>query len=363
MLGYVLDSEFLIRQAVCRQLAAMPNEFYLVRLIHCISCRPAPGQRVWSAQQMTGDTIVRFVREYNTRGFNVYLWPYAERHNAGYIFLDLDHVRPHVLEEMRIHGHEPCVVLETSPGHLQAWLHVRTTPLEPALATTLGRLLAERYGGDRASTDWHHLGRLAGFRNFKPATCALTGLPPRVEIVHAEPVLASAAQQMLDAAQEWLTFYAKPTPPLDPASPSAPQELGTAHPPRTGITREGAAAVYQRWVQRWRIRERFPHPDWSIVDLWLAQKLLAQHTPPAQVMEILRLGSPDFPRDHGDPEDYLRRTLARAALPPSSPRLCVAKPGTFGPLPIAHSSLTGRRFFCFSPIFPIFHKKFRTTIA
>jgi len=36
-------------------------------------------------------------------------------------------------------------------------------------------------------------------------------------------------------------------------------------------------------------------------------------------MEILRLGSPGFPRNHGNPEDYLRRTLARAATP-SSPR-------------------------------------------
>jgi len=121
---------------------------------------------------------------------------------------------------------------------------------------------------------------------------------------------------MLDAAQEWLALYAKPTPPLDPATSSVPtpQKLGATPPPHSGITPEGAAAVYQRWLQRWRIRQRFPQPDWSIVDLWLATKLLAQHTPPAQVREILRLGSPGLPRQHGDAEDYLRRTLVRAAL-------------------------------------------------
>ena len=70
---------------------------------------------------------------------------------------------------------------------------------------------------------------------------------------------------------------------------------------------------YQRWMERWHIRERFPQPDWSIVDLWLARKLLAIHISTAQVETILRLGSPHFPRHHGDPEDYLRRTLARAA--------------------------------------------------
>jgi RepB DNA-primase from phage plasmid len=321
MLGSMLDTESLTQQAVHRQLAAMPTKFYLIRLIHCVERKPAPAKRLWSAEQLARDGVVRSLCADNRLGFNVYLWPYSERRNAGYIFLDLDHTRPDVLQEMRIHGHEPCVVLETSPGHLQAWVHVSTTPLEPALATILGRLLAERYGGDRASTDWRHMGRLAGFRNLKPATCALTGVAPTVQIVHAEPGLASTAQTMLDVAQEWLALYAKPRPPLHSAtsSTSTTQELGAASRPHAGITPEGAAAVYQRWLQRWHILQRFPQPDWNIVDLWLASKLLAQHTPPAQVMEILRLGSPGFPRNHGNPEDYLRRTLARAATP-SSPR-------------------------------------------
>ena len=314
----MLDYEFLTRQDVGRQLTAMPNQVYLIRLIHSVRRKSAPGQRLWTAQELARDTVVRALRAHNSRGFNVFLWPYADHRNAGYIFLDLDHARPEVLQEMRIHGHEPCVVLETSPGHLQAWIRVSTTPLEPPLATTLGRLLAERYDGDRASTDWRHLGRLAGFSNFKPARCELTGFAPTVHIVHAEPVLASAAEKMLAAAQQWLS--------LAPAtsSVSTPREFGAT--PQSGMTPEGAATVYQRWVRRWRILQRFPQPDWSIVDLWLARKLLAQHTPPAQVREILRLGSPDFPRDHGDPEDYLRRTLARAGK--------TFAPGSPSPLPV-----------------------------
>src|SRR5262249_48462755 len=148
------------------------------------------------------------------------------------------------------------------------------------------------------------------------------GLAPTVQIVHAEPILASAAQQLLEVAQEWLALFAKRRPPMHSAtssiSPTPTQGLGVSRR-NSGITPEGAMAVYQRWILRWHILQRFPQPDWSIVDLWLASKLLAQHTPPAQVREILRLGSPGFPRNHGDPEDYLRRTLARAATP-SSPR-------------------------------------------
>jgi len=63
---------------------------------------------------------------------------------------------------MRANGHEPCVVLQSSPGHLQAWIRVSTTPLEPALATAISKRLARTYGGDLASTDGYHLGRLAG---------------------------------------------------------------------------------------------------------------------------------------------------------------------------------------------------------
>lgn len=316
MLSSMLDSESLTQQAIRRQLAAMPTKLYLIRMIHSVERKPAPAKSLWTAEELARDRVVRSLRADNRRGFNVFFWPYAEHCNAGYIFLDLDHAHPNVLQDMRIHGHEPCVVLETSPGNLQAWVRVSSTPLEPALATTLGRILAERYGGDRASTDWRHLGRLAGFSNLKPAICALTGVAPVVRIVHAQPLLASAAQKTLDAAQEFLMLYGKPTPWINSAaSPaSTTQELGAApRPTHTGVTREGAAAVYQRWLQRCHILQRFPQPDFSIVDLWLATKLLAQHTPPTQVQEILRLGSPGLPRHHGDAEDYLRRTLARAA--------------------------------------------------
>lgn len=67
-------------------------------------------------------------------------------------------------------------------------------------------------------------------------------------------------------------------------------------------------------MQRWHITERFPQPDWSIVDFWVARELLSQGTVPAQVRVILQLGSPQFPRRHGDPQDYLRRTVTRAAF-------------------------------------------------
>ena len=79
----------------------------------------------------------------------------------------------------------------------------------------------------------------------------------------------------------------------------------------------------QYCLHRWRIAQRFQRPDWSIVDLWVVKHLLSLGFPTAQVEAIVRLGSPRFPRQHDDPDDYLRRTLARAAFPfPPQGALC-----------------------------------------
>jgi hypothetical protein len=70
---------------------------------------------------------IRFLRVRNREGCDVYLHPYAEDRNAGYILIDLDQADPVVLSAMCANGHEPCVVLQTSPGHWQAWVQVEST--------------------------------------------------------------------------------------------------------------------------------------------------------------------------------------------------------------------------------------------
>jgi hypothetical protein len=75
-----------------------------------------------------------------------------------------------------------------------------------------------------------------------------------------------------------------------------------------------AAAIYPAGLRRLHIPQRFPDPDWSIADKWIAKELLCCGAPHSQVHALLRCGSPGFPRRHSDPEDYLRRTLARASM-------------------------------------------------
>lgn len=292
--------------AVSRQLAAMPARTYFVRLIHSQTRRPFPGERLWTASQIMDESTLRFLRARNREGFDIYFRPHADHQNAGYILVDLDEAPPSVLAAMRANGHEPCVVVETSPGHFQAWIRVSDRSVAPALATQIARHLAQLYHGDRASADWRHVGRLAGFTNQKPQRRLPNGWPPWVRLHTAQICLASNRGALVAVA-------------LRPA----PQPTATNKKTRSSITappsardhafdRAVAVAIYQTWLADLQIPQRFACPDWSIADLWIAKALLVCGTPGARVKSILRLASPGFPRSHSDPEDYLRRTLARA---------------------------------------------------
>jgi hypothetical protein len=308
----------LTAQAIRRQLAAMPHELYLVRLIHNLTQRPFPGERLWTADQLLHLATIRFLRARNREGCDIYVQPYSQDHNAGYILVDLDRAEPTIIAAMAAQGHDPCVVLQTSPGHLQAWVHVSSTPVPPALASAIGKRLALAYGGDRASTDWRHLGRLAGFTNRKPQRRTHGGYPPWVKVVYTRPGLARCAEDLLRSAEA--------PPALLPTHDGiAPDRAPDPRLGPSGISALQATAIYQTWMQRWHIAERFVTPDWSIVDLWVARALLAQAMPPEQVQTILRLASPQFPRRHTHPEDYLRRTMARAfPFPAQGGSMCAA---------------------------------------
>jgi hypothetical protein len=300
-------------QAIGRQLAAMPSDTYLIRLIHHATRRPFSGERIWPATQILREPTIRFLRARNRDGFDIYFRPYALDHNAGYILVDLDCAKPAVLTAMRDNRHEPCTVIETSPGHLQAWIRVSLVPLPPALATPISRQLARLYQGDLASADWRHVGRLAGFTNQKPQRRLPSGLPPWVKIRYAAAGLASSRQTLVES----VLLGSTPSPHTCRLSPnrSIVEHAAPACKTPAGLAPQAAEAVaiYRTWLNRLQIPQCFPQPDWSIADLWIAKELLWQGVPVPRVKSILALASPQFPRLHSDPEDYLRRTLTRAA--------------------------------------------------
>jgi RepB DNA-primase from phage plasmid len=293
------------RTLLHRQLTAMPCGLYEVRLIHSGSHRPYPGVRRWTASQLSDPAAVRFLRIRNREGYDVYFRPYADDHNAGYVLLDLDRPLPGVIAALRAQGHEPSVVVQTSPGRLQAWIRVSNEPLSPALATRIAKRLAQLYAADLASADWRHVGRLAGFTNRKPQRCQ-DGLSPWVRLIDARGCLARGGAALIEH------FTAEPPACAPPWSRPA-QRHASGWDSHTAPDSTAMRTLYQACLTRLRILERYPSPDWSIADKWVAHELLQTGTPLATVAEVLRLGSPGFPRRHADPEDYLRRTTSCAA--------------------------------------------------
>jgi hypothetical protein len=97
---------FLTWHAIRRQLAAMPHELYLIRLIHHQTRRPFPGERLWTASQLVSTPTIRFLRVRNSEGCDVYIQPYAGDQNAGYILVDLDCADASVLDRMHAYGHD-----------------------------------------------------------------------------------------------------------------------------------------------------------------------------------------------------------------------------------------------------------------
>jgi RepB DNA-primase N-terminal domain/RepB DNA-primase C-terminal helical domain len=295
--------------AIRRQLSAMPCHLYQIRLVHQASRQALPGQRLWRAPQLAAVATVRFLRARNREGYDVYFRPYAGDGSAGYILVDLDGRPSSVLDCMCTQGHEPCLVVETSPGHLQAWIRVSTRALPARVATGIAQHLAHLYGADRGSAEGRHLGRLAGFTNRKPQRRLPNGLAPWVRVRQSAGVLASQGSALVEGVR--LPALREPVAGPRPAAAPGWPPAGGARPSIETV--EDAATIYQAWLHRLGILQRFPQPDWSVADLWIAKELLRQRTPPDAVAAVLRRASPQFPRRHANPEDYLRRTLARAA--------------------------------------------------
>ena len=324
-----MDAGFFITcRAVSRQLAAMPSDFYELRLIHHRTRKPLPIQPFWSAVQLARGALIRLLRLRNREGFDIYLRPFAGQQNAGYILVDLDTAAADTLDRMRAHGHQPCLILQTSPGHLQAWIRVSPTPLEPGVATAIGRHLAHVYDADLASSDWRHLGRLAGFTNQKPARRGPHGYAPWIKLLHAQAQIATQGLSLVQTVERQLSAALPPHSSTADPPTTCPAHLTPAspHPGLALLSPQAATAIYQRFLNRLRIPQRFPQPDWSIADFWIAQALLRCRIPAAQVEAILRLGSPGFPRRHARPEDYLARTLHRATLEVQRPRFLARPP-------------------------------------
>jgi len=292
-------------RAMAAQLRAMGVQQVEVGLLHGAMNRMT--SRVWTPEE--AQAALSWLRRENMRGCNVYVRPVAwlgtAPASAGIVLVD-DLTREGVAQLHR-NGLGPAVVTETSPHNYQAWVRLSSSPLAPALATQAARELATRYGGDMASADWRHYGRLAGLTNRKPSRVQPDGRYPYVLLHESGGRTAARAGELLEAAAECLRRLERQTEALraDEArllarvagSDDAGRGGASFSPARQGSAVIGDLAVeYRRHAER--LIARYPHADMSRLD-YAVLRDLAMRRPDAtrQVLsQALRLGSPNVAR-------------------------------------------------------------------
>ncbi len=166
--------------AVRRQIDALFAEAYEVGLYD------RAGDRMiiknYSRDQLMNS--VRYLRYQNYNERDIYIRPSG---STGYIFVDDMSIGQ--IQMIEADGLRFSLIVESSPLNYHGWLWMSEKPLEPNHATWFAQHIAIKYGTDRASSDWRHFGRLAGFTNRKRQYVDDHGNLPFVKIYQAEKTL------------------------------------------------------------------------------------------------------------------------------------------------------------------------------
>jgi hypothetical protein len=129
-----------------------------------LAVRRPSGAMIWHRDDSVDSLPLGWARAENARGAEVYVRP-SRGYRWPMVFLD-DLPLPRAVAIARKYD---ALVVHTSPvGGCHLWLCC-TVPLAEEARGQVQRWLAARCGADPASTSGEHLGRLAGFKNWKRA--------------------------------------------------------------------------------------------------------------------------------------------------------------------------------------------------
>jgi len=272
-------------EAVEKQARAMSASAFEVGLFDPTAEHGAMLPRVWDL-----DTLLRSVswlRLKNLEGRNIYIRPSGE-HPLSLI----DDASTQTIELLKSEGFAPAVVLETSPRNFQAWLcHGQILPKH--LSTFAARLLASRFGGDPASADWRHYGRLAGFTNRKDKYRTKDGTFPYVRLHEATGAVYSKAVGFL---AEVRTIY---------------ESEHSKPPPPVSFRRPSLCRCTLKSIEDFRAKPVYDG-DQTRVDLAYAVYALAHGVPENTAREALTSRDLSHKGDRKRQQEYIDRTIRKA---------------------------------------------------
>ena len=232
-----------------------------------LAVRVPDGGMFWQRDRPLEDLPLAWPRAANAHGAEVYIRP-ARGFDWPLVFLD-DVAIPLAVDIA--HRHDGLAVLTSARGGCHLWLPC-VRPLNEQGRRRVQRWLAGKFGADPASISGEHLGRLAGFRNWKRSGCWVNVL--------AFPAGRSDGRRALEVPANILE---EPEPPRTCPVPS------TAPSGRPG---RDASPSGQEWA-------------------WVCNMLEAGMDPEKVCLELIAMARS---RRGPDADRYARRTVDRAMV-------------------------------------------------
>lgn len=124
------------------------------------------GEMLWQRGRALAELPLAWPRATNSHGAEVYIRP-ARGFDWPLLFLDDVAV---AMAEGAVRAHGGLAVRTSPAGGCHLWLPC-TRPLDEVGRCRAQRWLAKRFGADPGSISGEHLGRMAGFRNWKRVGC------------------------------------------------------------------------------------------------------------------------------------------------------------------------------------------------
>lgn len=268
--------------------------------------------RTWSADQVVEPRNVAFLAAMNSKGYDIYIRPSREEgDNKGLVLLDdLDAAK---VAQLTADGLEPSVVVQTSPGNLQAWVRVSRDPLKPGEGTLIAKALAERYGADPGAADWCHFGRLAPFANRKAVhRDPVTGHGPLTELRRAVAVVATRGVEFVAHVRSWLAARAEEERVAQERQALALVDARARWARLDRADRQLASPSEAFQASRAAVQTARPD-DESARDYGAALRMLGAGYDPQQVVDAMLQGSPCLAERKGrGAEGYVARTVEHA---------------------------------------------------
>lgn len=284
--------------AVIRQLKAMDCVSYKIGIFDRIN------NRMQNKDLLAPEEIVAMVpslKYHNFNGEDIFI---TQATGIDRALLLVDDLVPEQIKTMKLRGLAPACVVETSPGNFQVWVSLGPEPMAKPERKAAARHLAEQFGGDMASTDASHYGRLAGFTNRKEKYHTDTGYP---FVICREADGRDAA--MSKPFRKWAREQCQALEAKAAASPAPVTIL-------CGKRGKGdPAATFGRYFAEWAnyAKASGKKLDISKGDFGVVCRMLKEGYDKNQIATGLLESSPDINiRKENHVEDYIARTIKAA---------------------------------------------------